>query len=330
MITLGRRKHACGLYISDTKIRLAKIQLHDGGVKVQHSSVMPLEEGLVSKGIVYNSRELSGHLEQLALAAGLKGERVYMSVPVGKTIMRRLVLPAAGQEEMRKQIDVEIHSWQFLPFKEFLFDYVPLGAPYVPEAEEAGRTKRRAREQEVLVFVTSKEIVQQHVEAAKHAGFYPAAVELAPLALQRMLFGLDRLGLHGLEELYAILHIESDEVNLSIFEDGIPVFMRSLHTNAVQSGLELEKYYQDHATQMLAAEIVRMINYYVYSVAENQAAVSKLYLAGDFRRVQTVAEFLEKTFKGDMEPLPLQLLVKQTEDIPYDYIIPIGLAMKGA
>ncbi|MNC79696.1 hypothetical protein D3C75_1322440 [compost metagenome] len=81
---------------------------------------------------------------------------------------------------------------------------------------------------------------------------------------------------------------------------------------------------------MLAAEIVRIINYYVYSVAENQAAVGKLYLAGDFRRVQTVAEFLEKTFKGDMEPLPLQLLVKQTEDIPYDYIIPIGLAMKGA
>ncbi|GEM_PF-3249927 len=329
MFMRQRRKQACGLYMTDTKIKLVKVRLHDHALTVLHSSEVLLEEGLVSKGSVYDSGELAVQIERLAQNAGIKGEQVYLSVPAGKSMMHRLTLPAAGREDMRKQIDVEIHSWQFLPFKEFLFDYVPLGSSYVAGADEGRRTQRKAREQDLLVFVTSREIVEQHVQAVKLAGLQPVSVELAPLALQRMLYSMDQWGLHGLTSLYAILHIDVDEVNLSIFEQGAPVFMHALHGNAAQPGLEMEKYYQNHSAQMLAAEIVRMLNHYVYAVSENQVAVSRLYLAGDVRKVQTVAEYLEKSFKGDIQALPLQLLVQEADDTPYDYTIPIGLAMKG-
>ncbi|MNU07512.1 hypothetical protein D3C72_2531400 [compost metagenome] len=58
--------------------------------------------------------------------------------------------------------------------------------------------------------------------------------------------------------------------------------------------------------------------------------MQKIYLAGDFRRVQAVAEYLEKAFRGEIQSLPLQQLVPEMRDTPYDYIVPIGLAMKGA
>ncbi|WP_059051558.1 type IV pilus biogenesis protein PilM [Paenibacillus senegalimassiliensis] len=330
MFALKRPRHACGLYITDTLIKLVKLKSNNNSLTIQHCSELPLEEGIVSKGTIYQAEELAAQIERLAVNSGTKGEKVHLSVPIGKSILRRLTLPAARDEEMRKQVDVEIHSWQFLPFEDFLFDYIALGPPYIPEAGQDAQRKRKGKEQDVLVFVTSGEIVQQHVGVVKQAGLLPASVELAPLALQRMLYNMDQYGLHGLSPLYAILHVEADEVNLSIFAEGVPVFMRSIQTNHAEAELEMEKYYLNHTTQMFAAEIIRMINYYVYSVSEQQENVSTIYLAGDLRKVQMVAEFLEKSFKGKIEQLPLQLLIQQAEDTPYDYIVPIGLAMKGA
>lgn len=332
MFDFFRGKHGLGMSIGDRMIRLAGIERKADQIKLTGLAAVPLEEGWIVKGTVQDMKAASAAVRDQLSDLKLGGAKVHLSVSVGKCFMRRLTLHAGSDEQLRSQIDVEINSWQFLPFKSFVFDYISL-----QDAEEAAADRKlrkfglgRPKNQTVLVFVTSAEMVEQQVALIKLAGLKPASVELAPLALNRTLVYLHNRGTWGSDGRYAMLHVEEEEMILSIFEQGVPVLMHPMTIHAGESPLELETYYQNHTAQMLSAEITRMLSYGQSGLEQRSDQECRLYLSGDLKRVQTMAGYLEKSYSGEILTHPFHLLFAQETETPYDFAVPVGLAMKGA
>lgn len=327
MMKFKHRETTCGISITDSGVRVALVQRVGEEIRLLNTANLVFQKGLVSKGMVLDMEEAAGILQQGLSFPDMQGLQAHLSVPLAKTFMRRLTLQNGTDEEIRSQIDVEIHSWPYLPFQSFVFDYIPLNRS--EDGQGARWFRARAKELDVLVFVTSSELVEQYIKLAKEAGFKPGSVELGPMALHRTLHFLHQTGKWGLDEDYALLHIEADEVSLSIFEHGLPMFMQAISMNTTDSELELESYYQFHSSQMLSAEITRMLSFYQQSQAEEHGLYRKLYLSGDIKRVQVIAGCMEKNYLGEITILPFHLLLSEEQEAPYDYAVAVGLAMKG-
>ncbi|HEY8528344.1 MAG TPA: pilus assembly protein PilM [Paenibacillaceae bacterium] len=309
-----RNKRRCGLQFLDRQVKLVAAA-GPSGSRIVLFRAIPLAEGTIKEGKILDEEglihQLSDHVRQLSLA----GAEVSLTIPTSSVILRKATFPRVREKELRNLIDVELHSGETqLPFRNPVFDFV---------------TVRQGKEdQEVIIFASPMEVVEQYVRVVRNAGLQPVAVDTAPLALFRLLIrGLRAYG-QTLPERFLLLDAENERADISIFVGGYPVFFRTVQMQSAFLPDEDEDRNAVYARQ-LSIELGRVMNYYRYNVASDQEDVRQLILVGDPSLCETLRQNMEEEFERILQ-MPVDGALTNFEPSHKSFAVPIGLAMKGA
>lgn len=332
MFGFKKNKSGFGLQILDTQIRLVQIEQAGHFVQIVQQHSVALQAGCVKNGKIQNEEALIETLGDAVRKLGLGKAKVNLTVPTSNVILRKASFPSLKDKELRNLIDVELHGSNQLPFKNPVFDFVRLGRSETEAAATAtadGKGAKTAEQEEVLIFATPLETVESYVDVVQEAGLEPISIDLVPLALYRLLVRNTRLTNDVLPPSFGILRMEADHADFSIYENGIPVFFRSMPVNA--------SYMLDSASdpaeaygRNLGIELGRVLNYYKYSVSTGQQDVQALYLTGEGEWLTKMDAHLQGAFQGKMSLLPLGAVLQSQDNRHHAYAVPLGLAMKGA
>ncbi|TVY10412.1 type IV pilus biogenesis protein PilM [Paenibacillus cremeus] len=327
-------KYTYGMQISDSAVKLVEIMNQSGQVTVTQRHSIALDKGSIKHGKFMDEESVVRRMETIVKQLGLQGARVNVTVPMSNVVLRKSVFSSLKDKELRNLIDVELHGGQQLPFKNPIFDFVRLGPPKDAAAaavEEDGKGKKAkpSAQEEVLIFATPSEVVENYASVVKQTGLIPISVDLAPLALHRILVRHAKQTGSAMKDRFMLLHVEPDCADVSIFVDGIPVFLRSIQINT--------SYFMDTGTDPIAAygrnlsmELGRVLNYFRYSVSTDQEDVQLIYLVGDHDWIQAMPAHLEGAFSGEIAAFPLAGVLQSDDSSDHSYAVPLGLAMKGA
>lgn len=328
-----KRKTPCyGLQILDSQAKIVELVLSQQRVRVTKLHTASFSGELVKNGKILDEDAVAKQLKTHVAQLGIAGAQVHLTIPTSSIVLRRSVFAALKDRELRNLIDVELYGEGQLPFKNPVFDFIRLGEvkPAQPREDAAGKKSGVAdKKEEVLIFATPQEVVDSYVNVVKAADLQPVAVDLAPLALYRLLVRSMKLAGEFPAKRFMLLLAESDYAEISIFADGIPVFLRALPVNAY-SVLDADGDKTEVYSRNLAMELSRVINYYKYSVAGDQEDIKDLYLLGERELAEKLPAYLEDVCPGTVRKLPIGSLLLNEEQFYHSYAVPIGLAMKGA
>jgi type IV pilus assembly protein PilM len=312
----GRKKLAYGLQILDNQVKLVGIMRSAQTIKVAYRHSMPLPAGSVRNGKMIDMEQVVYTIKQLMTDLKLQGTQVAITIPTASVILRRVTMPKVKNRELRNLIDVELHSNSQLPFKNPVFDFIRLG-----------NTKNESTDEEVLIFITSQEVVEEYTSVVRKAGMEPIGVELGPLALYRLLVnGADPID-PDQEETLMLLQVEDKQAEVCIFSSGIPVLMKTI---SLQTNENSFSYDSNDAGKGLSVEIGRLLNYYKYSVSEAQQDVQRIICSGSVDWIDQVPALLQTSFSGTVQKPSLGSLIRGEETSYLSFAVPIGIAMKGA
>ena len=314
MFRINRKKRRCGLQFLDRQIKLV-VAAGSSYSRIVHFRSIPLPDGTIKEGKIVDEDQLVQQLANHVKLLSLEDEEVSLTVPTSSVALRKATFPRVKDKELRNLIDVELHGGETqLPFRNPVFDFVPV--------------RKGDEDQDVLIFATPADVVEQYVRVVKNAGMQPVAVDTSPLALFRLLLkGLRAYG-QTLPKRFLMLDAEPERAEISIFVDGYPVFFRTASMNMPFLPNEEDDRNTQYARQ-LSVELGRIMNYYKYSVANDQEDVKHLVLVGDPSLCDHLARTLEEDFERILQ-MPVDGALVNFEPPHKSFAVSIGLAMKGA
>ncbi|MDO3412043.1 pilus assembly protein PilM [Saccharibacillus sp. CPCC 101409] len=309
MLGIGSKK--AGLTIEQTGVRFVRLK-NNKTWEIDKQSYLPLESGTIIENQISDEDGLRSQIRQWAEKEGLKGSRVALSVPPSQVIIRKMSIPAVQPKQVQQLVALEVETGLHLPFEEPVYDYIPIGRE--TQLQDDGREEEVTR---VLVFAAPRPLIAQYVEILDEAGIKTDSVEVSATALARMAeiaqgqpFGDTML-----------VHLEHAQLDVYMFREGHPVFMRTLNLLDLQPEaplFESESYLAQKSalgTDRLApeqiveitAEISRMLNFYQYSLHDGTARITELVVTGPAAsREQLVNELRLALAEIDIHELKLE------------------------
>jgi type IV pilus assembly protein PilM len=281
--------------IQQTSVRLLTVE----GGEVRKWAQLPLEPGLIEKGLVRDPAQVGLALETIFREQNASKERVVASLTViglGSTSqifdlpkMRPNLLADAVNREARRAMPV--------PVDELYLTYQVLD-------EKDGM-------QQVYVLGAPRDLVDAQITAFQMAGIRLQAMDLKPLALVR---AIDR-------EDTVIADLESESFHVIVVKDAIPDITRS----AVLHGGGLDP--QQKALR-LVEELTRTIDFYNHSHPEKQLPPTvPVFLTGELLNTPAVRDIIQSQVGYSIEAPSPPLTYPQTLPIS-QFMVNIGLALK--
>ena len=321
MFNRGRSKLHCGLHILDTHAQLIELDGRGRMLKPGRKETIQLEPGSIVNGKIIDEASVVERIRSMVESLELQGSFVNLTVPTSNVILRRSVFASLRDKELRNLIDVELHSGgSKIPFKNPVFDFIRLGPPRREESKPKSK-----QQEDVLVIASPLEVVEAYTQIAKLAGLEPVFVEPSLLSLYRVLVRQWKYAGEPMPERFVLLQTDRLHTELSIFVEGIPVFMLVLNALNGLSVNSAEAYARN-----LQTELSRVLNYYKYSVSLDQKDVQAMYLVGDSEWTSSLVEVFGTLFEDGIKLLTLGDLLNVNETDYDPYAVSLGLAMKGA
>ncbi|WP_286229279.1 type IV pilus biogenesis protein PilM [Neobacillus mesonae] len=314
------------LVLNDHSIRLLELKQVNPPA-AQRWSERFLPPGIIQDGKIIDIDSLSNILEECITDWKIQRRQVRFLVPDPLVIIRKVSIPAEIQDdEVKGYLYLELGSSIHLPFEEPIFDYYPL--------TNNGQSK------ELLLFAAPEENVMEYSKLLSKLKLNPVAADISPLALYRLYYQLDRA---GTDEVLFTVQFDLTSVNLSIFQDTVPLIMRQfpLTFNMEQwnikhdvSGALVYKYIGDEDELVLQFEdIFREINklsdFYRYSLNSEKHDITKFLLNGDHPMLEAIYEEMKERFEIPVEMMSLTSEDKEQTGFPVSQFLPLGLALKG-
>ena len=162
MFGINRKKRRCGLQFLDRQIKLV-VAAGSSYSRIVHFRSIPLPDGTIKEGKIVDEDQLVQQLANHVKLLSLEDEEVSLTVPTSSVALRKATFPRVKDKELRNLIDVELHGGETqLPFRNPVFDFVPV--------------RKGDEDQDVLIFATPADVVEQYVRVVKIAGMQPVAV----------------------------------------------------------------------------------------------------------------------------------------------------------
>lgn len=170
-----------GLDIGSACTKLIQFKQGRGKLAVQGAALLPTPGGCLEGGRLVDSDALCTCLQALGQKAPWRGRRLHLSLPAGAFFLRRVKLPPLSPREKRQAMRWEMEKSFPLDAAESVFDYCPTG-------KENASTRG---EKEYLLAALPRRDADAYTTAVMKAGFIPAALDIAPLALLHSLKAAD-------------------------------------------------------------------------------------------------------------------------------------------
>ena len=286
-----------------------------------------LPAGIVKEGKILDQETLAIILEECIYAWKIKRRKVRYLVPDPYVTIRKVAIPADIHiDEINGYLYLEIGESVHLPFEDPVFDFIVL-----PEQEE---------KREILLFAAQREHVMSYAELFSSVKLIPDAADLSSLALYRLYHHLaEKIA----EENLLIIQFDLDLVNMSIFENETPFFMRHHHlafdqkqweTQIGRSGFQQLTFKGETAElaeqfDEVAKEVNMLIDFYQFSLHQGKSELSKMLLTGDHPLLPTIRNELQKRFDIPVNLLDSsQLTTEKNRPLPASHNLAMGLALK--
>jgi type IV pilus assembly protein PilM len=314
------------LVINDHCIRYLELKSAQNPIPVKWGERY-LPPGIVKEGKIVDRDTLEIILEECIDAWKIKRRKVRYLVPDPYVTIRKVMIPAdIHKDEIEGYLYLEIGESVHLPFEDPVFDFIVL-----PEEEE---------NREILLFAANREHVMDYADLFTSVKLQPEAADLSFLALYRL---YDLISEKTEDENLLMIQYDLDFVNMSIFENQTPFFMRhhqlsfnpeKWDTQLAPNGFQ-QFVYQGDPEELkdqfdeVAKEINMMNDFYQFSLKKGTSELTKILLAGDHPLLAMIQVELENRFE-----LPVTLLdnneipTDKNRPFPATHHLALGLALK--
>lgn len=321
------KKRFIDIIIKDHVIRFVELKSIDPPV-VQRMGERYLPTNIVREGRILDFESLTMILDECISDWKISKRDVRFLVPDPFVMLRKVALPQdLSDDEISGYLYMELGSSIHLPFEDPVFDF-----QVVPTKDN--QTKQ------ILLFAAPEDVVREYMSVFEEVKLNPVAADISSLALYRLYFALDK---HSKDETVMLIQIDLHTVNVSIFEDHLPVFMRHLIMDIdldkwQHSMKDKEMNYTGDRLEILNPlediykEIERVMNFYRYSLYHGKKQVTKVLIDGDHPWLKEI--FIEL---GEKLGIPTEMIVSNLiqhvdsvdiGEIPSQYHLNIGLGLK--
>lgn len=286
-----------------------------------------LPPGIVKEGKIVDRDTLEIILEECVDAWKIKRRKVRYLVPDPYVTIRKVAIPAdVHKDEREGYLYLEIGESIHLPFEDPVFDYIVLS-----EEEEKC---------EILLFAANREHVMEYADLFTSVKLQPEAADLSFLALYRL---YDFLNEKTEDENLLVIQYNLDFVNMSIFENQIPFFMRhyqlSFDPKQWDSQLSANGFqqltYQGNPEELeeqldeVIKEINMMNDFYQFSLKKGKSELTKILLTGDHPLLIMIRKELQKRFELPVAMFDSsQIPTDKNRPFPATHHLALGLALK--
>lgn len=278
-----------------------------------------LPEGLIRGGVIQDFDTLSLILDECVREWGIKGRKVRFTVPDSHVVIRKVSVPGdLIDDEIRGHLYVEIGSSIHLPFDEAVFDYIVTG--------------RTDKELHLLLFASSEELVRSYSDLFDSAGLKPDAADISPLCQYR--FYLNQKPKVDHSSSVMLIQYDLSGVNLSIFQQEQPVFMRNIEVEKnIRESEQISVSMSPEDFRLQANEIIKeidhVLNFYRFSLNQGNDEVSSFILTGDHPLLHEAERLLAERYDYPVDSLKnAQAESSNKTPLPASFYLTAGLALK--
>lgn len=352
---LKGRYSKIGLDLGSSQIKLAQLKHKNGQIYLWQYGIYPLPEGALEGGKVEDPGLLAERLQWVLQRRRFHKRRVNLCVGSQNVVLRQVLLPEMHPKEIPSAVRWEAEKQVMMPLEETVVDYLYLGRRLVDDKMMI----------ELALVAVPKEVVNGYLEAVTGAGFYPEAIEIESLALQRMLNLELPGGAAGDPAISMLLDLGAEYSNLVLLKNGHFRFARTLSigvdhfcrrvAEAGQLSLETARRqifsrdpfsldgFQEVADD-LANQVSRSMEYYANNIwdgkrqgSEQEMEINRMLFCGGGAAIDRLASFLGFELKVEPKLLsPLEFIqagkklyqpdLEQEENM---LNVAVGLALRG-
>ncbi|MCH1626569.1 type IV pilus biogenesis protein PilM [Fredinandcohnia quinoae] len=280
-----------------------------------------LPKGIIHEGKIIGRDTLQLILEECVTDWGIKKKEVRFVIPDSFVVIRKTSIPIEiKDDEILGYLYLELGGSIHLPFDEPVIDFIKLG-------EEDNKKV-------VLMFAAPQEIAQDYATLLEEVALRPIAADISPLCMYRLFYFYEKV---DAVDHTMLLQFDLQTVNLSIFNQHLPVFMRHLpidstiddwdiRQNPENTSAEIQWVNPNQAIEMIIDEIMKeiehVLNFYRFNIRQGNEQVTNILMSGDHPYLHVLMSTLFERFE-----IPVQILETQVE-LPVQYYLPLGLALK--
>ena len=311
------RKHRSlvGLDIGSSAVKAVELRRNGDNLSLAAAGMEPLPHESVIDGAIVDAGGVSDAIRRLWGRLNVKTKEVAVSLSGPAVIVKKIVLPAMPEEELRSTIQWEAR--QHIPFdiSDVYLDHQVMEEP----AGEAG-----SGQVDVLLVAAKKDKVQDYTAAVKQAGCLPVVMDVDAFALQNA-YELS-LGVQP-REIHVLVNAGASSINLNVVQGHHSVFTRDVaiggdaYSEALQrelnlrfedadrlkQGLDVSGVTDDDAepvmravTQNVLQEVSKTLDFFRATAAADH--FDGFVLSGGTSRIDGIAEALADRFETEVRP----------------------------
>ncbi|MFC4320955.1 type IV pilus biogenesis protein PilM [Litchfieldia salsa] len=280
-----------------------------------------LPSGIIDEGKIIERDTLKLILEECVSEWGISKRQVRFTIPDSSVVIRKIVVPIdIKDDEIVGYLYSELGSTIHLPFDEPVLDIKKLS-----ENDD---------KKEILLFAAPEDLANAYSALLQEVSLKPIAADISPLCMYRLFDYSDKT---NLKDHILLIQFDLQTVNLSIFYQHIPIFMRHLplettiedweiQQNRAGSNAEIKWGNSERSLEGIIEEIYReidhVLNFYQYSLMKGKESVTKILFSGDHPYSNDVFSRVIERYE-----IPVST-IDSIEKLPPNYYLPLGLALK--
>lgn len=190
--------------INDDYVYIAEGSTASGGIEIHNCDVMKLPEGTIKDGNIKNQSALIMTINRLMSAHSFKSSSAALTFTSSGTIAKRLTLPPGKPSEVAGMVRNQMSQAVSDP-SDYVFEYTYITPPQGKNAPS-----------EVWAYAAERETVETYYSALKGARIKPAALDIHPNCIQKLVSGalINGNELKGRSVLFTDLERDFIEIHL--------------------------------------------------------------------------------------------------------------------
>ena len=281
------------LYVEDASLRLLVVQ----GARVKKCAILLLESGLVKDGVVVDETKVAAIIRGFFKAQKVKPGKVIAGLSGLHCLSQLITLPHLPESMMAEAVEREAERVLPVPLDELYISW-----QVIPASGE---------EMSVFLVALPREAADALIKTLHQAGVKPYLMDLAPLALARVVDKATAI----------VVNARSGEFDIVIIVEGVPQLTRSL-------SIPGEAESPEERLSIIRGELERTIKFYNSSHPDEPFEPSlPIFVSGELLGTPEACQFLTDELKYSVSPLSVP--VKCAKNIAVgEYVVNIGLALK--
>lgn len=309
-------KSIIGIDIGSIKTKLVHLRRWRGNYQLIDFFFIDTPPGSVENGFVIYPELLGEKLGKVIKKHNLQGEKAISAISGSQIYIKNIILPKLKLNELRQAAYYEAAKFLPIPLEEAIIDVFPLQNTNTDEGVKT----------ELFFTATRKNQVKNLEECLEIAGLDIEAIDIEPLALERILFDSKNHSTRG------IIHIGANRSCFYVFKGDNLLFHRPF-TIDVELKLDDAEANEDFKKE-LYLEALRSVEYFNIQF---QYIPGVLILCGYCSRLTELKDLLSEKLKIPMEIGRVNEKIIRLNHLPdneqmllqYEFITALGLAVRG-